>query len=122
MPGPDFRVSPAGAGTDRQIGQFVEIGMALHDAFAKLTRRARIERLIAALIRAVAFSQLHRLSVARLVGVVLGVVTSAVQANGQSVRVVPVDHPAARGTPDAGVSYTERVKMRGRSPESGDVF
>ena len=43
----------------------------------------------------------------------LGVVTCAVQANGQPVGVVDVDHPAAGGTPDPGVSYAELVEMRG---------
>ena len=55
---------------------------------------------------------LHRAGVTRLVGVVFGVVTCAVQANGQPVRVVDVDHPAEGGTPDPGVSYAERVEMR----------
>ena len=71
---------------------------------------ARAERHI---FRAAALTPQHGVGVARLVGVVLGVVTSAVQAKGQTVRVVDVDHPAAGGSPDPGVSYAERVKMRG---------
>jgi hypothetical protein len=43
---------------------------------------------ITRLVGAAAVTPLHRVGVARLVGVVLGVVTRAVQANGHSVRVV----------------------------------
>ena len=56
-------------------------------------------------------SPLHRVGVAGLVGEVLGVVTGAVQTNGKPVGVVDVDHPAARCTPDLGVTLAERIEV-----------